>query len=344
MPCLVLWFPFIFRPSTHYPTCPLFPPPPSSYLSLPYPFRRRASKRSKHIRPPRYSPLHRLFRSSSITVLFHVAWQAMARTSQLQQIGHPCRTKLESDHLQADEDHFAVLSPTSLDGQISEMSSATDQLRDSFVENSTMFPPSTVAWPSYPYGHESLPAAPVFTEHRSNAYSAHDAPPNNSPFASQAIWPSSGPSGSCTPTLGYEGFVASYETGRAVPYGSADTHTVDPTITFDHRPVHSAPAFPPAGPCSTSPPSIKDWMSPASSDQHAEFSCIAAQLHSRSPSFLGATQLLRRDGIRKKNARFEIPAERNLRTIDHMINQTNDEHEIKELKQQKRLLRNRQAA
>ena len=59
---------------------------------------------------------------------------------------------------------------------------------------------------------------------------------------------------------------------------------------------------------------------------------------------MGSTPLLRRDGIRKKNARFEIPAERNLRTIDQLINQTNDEGEIKELKQQKRLLRNRQAA
>jgi hypothetical protein len=53
---------------------------------------------------------------------------------------------------------------------------------------------------------------------------------------------------------------------------------------------------------------------------------------------------MRRDGIRKKNARFDIPAERTLGTIDFLISQTNDEDEIKELKQQKRLLRNRQAA
>ncbi len=53
---------------------------------------------------------------------------------------------------------------------------------------------------------------------------------------------------------------------------------------------------------------------------------------------------MRRDGIRKKNARFEIPAERTLGNIDYLINQSNDDQEIKELKQQKRLLRNRQAA
>ena len=53
---------------------------------------------------------------------------------------------------------------------------------------------------------------------------------------------------------------------------------------------------------------------------------------------------LRRDGIRKKNARFEIPAERSLINIDQLIQEAQDEDEIKELKQQKRLLRNRQAA
>jgi hypothetical protein len=55
-------------------------------------------------------------------------------------------------------------------------------------------------------------------------------------------------------------------------------------------------------------------------------------------------ELRRGDGIRKKNARFDIPAERNLGNIDQLISQSTDEQEIKELKQQKRLLRNRQAA
>lgn len=54
--------------------------------------------------------------------------------------------------------------------------------------------------------------------------------------------------------------------------------------------------------------------------------------------------VLRPDGIRKKNARFEIPKERNLQTIDALIQASTDENEKKELKQQKRLLRNRQAA
>jgi hypothetical protein len=63
-----------------------------------------------------------------------------------------------------------------------------------------------------------------------------------------------------------------------------------------------------------------------------------------SPGLRSHSPLMRRDGIRKKNARFDIPAERNLTNIDHLIQQSTDEGEIKELKQQKRLLRNRQAA
>jgi hypothetical protein len=52
----------------------------------------------------------------------------------------------------------------------------------------------------------------------------------------------------------------------------------------------------------------------------------------------------RSDGIRKKNARFEIPNHINLATVEKLIlEETNDDRK-KELKQQKRLLRNRQAA
>jgi hypothetical protein len=46
----------------------------------------------------------------------------------------------------------------------------------------------------------------------------------------------------------------------------------------------------------------------------------------------------------EKNAIFDIPAERNLNNIDQLIANSTDEQEIKELKMQKRLLRNRQAA
>ncbi|KAG5958173.1 hypothetical protein E4U58_005494 [Claviceps cyperi] len=63
-----------------------------------------------------------------------------------------------------------------------------------------------------------------------------------------------------------------------------------------------------------------------------------------SPVFPTRDGLRKGDGIRKKNARADIPAERNLNTIDSLISQSANDQEIKELKQQKRLLRNRQAA
>ena len=52
----------------------------------------------------------------------------------------------------------------------------------------------------------------------------------------------------------------------------------------------------------------------------------------------------RRDGISKKDARFDIPPERSLLNIDVLIQNSTNDDEIKELKLQKRLLKNRQAA
>lgn len=52
----------------------------------------------------------------------------------------------------------------------------------------------------------------------------------------------------------------------------------------------------------------------------------------------------RGDGIRKKNARIDIPADRNIEYIEDRLGVEKDEAIVKELKQQKRLLRNREAA
>ena len=52
----------------------------------------------------------------------------------------------------------------------------------------------------------------------------------------------------------------------------------------------------------------------------------------------------RRDGIRKKNGRIEIPEERSIERIEELIEVETNEDILRELKQQKRLLRNREAA
>ncbi|KAI9708864.1 MAG: hypothetical protein M1828_002587 [Chrysothrix sp. TS-e1954] len=50
------------------------------------------------------------------------------------------------------------------------------------------------------------------------------------------------------------------------------------------------------------------------------------------------------DGVRKKNAKFEIPDEHNLENLDNLIACAPDESKRKEYKMHKRLLRNREAA
>lgn len=70
---------------------------------------------------------------------------------------------------------------------------------------------------------------------------------------------------------------------------------------------------------------------------------MSKRMRPNSPSSAMA-DYARRDGIRKKNGRIDIPQERNIHTIDELIDRTTDEDMLKELKQQKRLLRNREAA
>lgn len=89
---------------------------------------------------------------------------------------------------------------------------------------------------------------------------------------------------------------------------------------------------------STSPQD--DWIVPDDNDDHAP-----KRMRLTSPGSTVRSPLLRKgDGIRKKNARFDIPAGRTLTNIDRLISESSDDQEIRELKQQKRLLRNRQAA
>ncbi|KAF2146731.1 uncharacterized protein K452DRAFT_336944 [Aplosporella prunicola CBS 121167] len=90
-----------------------------------------------------------------------------------------------------------------------------------------------------------------------------------------------------------------------------------------------------------SPHSNKEWMAMAA--QEMESRPLNKRMRPNTPP-RSYSPFPRRDGIRKKNARFEIPAERSLLNIDQLIAQSSNEDEIKELKQQKRLLRNRQAA
>lgn len=145
-------------------------------------------------------------------------------------------------------------------------------------------------------------------------------------------------SGSCTPTVGYEQYAADGDQSTTAPYAGG---AVGPVGAMPMNPMsyRGGMAFAPPGSVAMSPQSSQGWM-PAPMD------LVDTTSHSnKSPTYRNDSLLTaRRDGIRKKNARFEIPAERTLSNIDYLISQSTNDDEIKELKQQKRLLRNRQAA
>jgi hypothetical protein len=143
-------------------------------------------------------------------------------------------------------------------------------------------------------------------------------------YGQHTSWPMSAVSGTSTPTPIFDQPGQDYH-GMAYQHFNQVPYAADP---FSATPM--------------SPQSSQGgWMSATSSDGTEPRSRPV-----RSPDYRAASPAshIRRDGIRKKNARFEIPAERNLANIDTLILQTADEQEKKELKQQKRLLRNRQAA
>ena len=220
---------------------------------------------------------------------------------------------------------------------------AQEHRRPSFPEAAQMYSPRTDRLMGFPFSGDAAAngAAHYFLEQDAQQFNHQDLP--HPPSFGPAQWHPHNTPGTLTPTTAYDHYPATY--------GFKDTtfeHTHDATGATNSQFYGGLPSEPGAlyqanAALSASPQSAQDWMSNSSND-HMELHSVPKHLHLSSPPFNSNPPLLRRDGIRKKNARFEIPAERTLRTIDTLINQTTDEHEIKELKQQKRLLRNRQAA
>ncbi|CRG91656.1 hypothetical protein PISL3812_08706 [Talaromyces islandicus] len=168
-----------------------------------------------------------------------------------------------------------------------------------------------------------------------NQFMRLDTAQANAVYAQQASWPMSRGSGSCTPTPVYDQFAQDF--GDANSAGAFSGGAVGPISSINYAQMnYRGNIFGAPGGVAMSPQSSQGWM--PSGD-------MVDARPTRSPTYRTDSNLhLRRDGIRKKNARFEIPAERTLNNIDQLIAQSNNEEEVKELKQQKRLLRNRQAA
>ena len=220
-----------------------------------------------------------------------------------------------------DDDESAPLddqSPTDLPGLPDSRRHSMIKIEDDFHGAPTMYHERPGMAQMRHYSHPNVPL--INTSH-------HMARPHDHTFSasySQAPqWPIPTHSESNTPTPMY----GAVQEPIAVQFAS--------TSNYPYQSQNPASAV------SMSPQSSQGgWASAASSDSAEQ------RVDLRSPRFrpMSPMTVMRSDGIRKKNARFEIPKERNLNNIDTLILQSTDEQEKKELKQQKRLLRNRQAA
>jgi hypothetical protein len=247
-----------------------------------------------------------------------------------------------------DEENFSVLDEGILEVTTPAMSPTVERARESFADAGAPFSRSENTWSTYSYAtepvalHQQANHTHGFVAHGGSAF-ANPSSSMSMQYAQPTAWSLNGASGSCTPTAEYDHLVPEFENGRGTTYTMGPASHLAQADAYGALQLQTASSFPPNAAFAGSPQSGKDWMSASSSDG-IDLRSAGPHISPHSPTFAANTLLLRRDGIRKKNARFEIPAERNLRTIDLLINQTSDEQEIKELKQQKRLLRNRQAA
>lgn len=226
----------------------------------------------------------------------------------------------------------------------------TEDRRDSFGHSAApVFSPQSTVWgddfattATMPERHFASSGNPFLSEHSTNPFLRGDAsafPQHNSQ------WPlfEQGPE-SRTPIVSqapfHDNFNGEYDSASTFPHNGPFGPMAPNTLVRPASVYQSAPT--PAPMSASPPPGEKDWMSLA--DQaHIDSRTVPKRLRGQSPPRYPPNY--RNDnGIRKKNARFEIPADRNLANIDQLIQDSKNDDEIKELKQQKRLLRNRQAA
>lgn len=258
-----------------------------------------------------------------------------------------------------DEDDAAVLDPSILDADIMQSPNNTSFRKDSFANNSGVLSPAdSQAWDhSYSAGltveSASAGATNPFHEDGSIYMRPHNHPQPQSFGQHQQppSWPFEHGSGNCTPTTGAEFMPppAPFDNSTQFVHGRADSAHG----SFSHAPPQAPPQhfngphpeanFIPAPQVHTpmSPHSHQDWMGMAQQEMEGRPSHKRMRPGSPPRTLL---DFQRRDGIRKKNGRIDIPQERNIQTIDDLIEKTTDEDLLKELKQQKRLLRNREAA
>ncbi|KAL4803013.1 hypothetical protein BDV18DRAFT_48497 [Aspergillus unguis] len=248
-------------------------------------------------------------------------------------------TKQPSSSSYPEDDDMSVLDDKILESTTADLTSAADHRRHSYEQGPDAYQHRDSVWSDFSQSvsstqsRQSSQVGHPFFESAPNPFMRMDG----LPYAAPQQWSMSKDSGSCTPSAMYEPYPTDMENTSVAPFSGGAVGPVN-TVNMPSMSYRQNMGFAPTGAVAMSPQSSQGWM-PASTDM-PDFSRPR-----NSPTYRNSSPLsVRRDGIRKKNARFEIPAERTLSNIDHLISQSTNDDEIKELKQQKRLLRNRQAA
>ncbi|KAI1379392.1 bZIP transcription factor [Hypoxylon crocopeplum] len=260
---------------------------------------------------------------------------------QMQAFYRPNHLSVDTSHAQKyfEEEDSNILDENILDS--SAMDSGLEMSppmaasrRDSFAVPGSIFSPKTEVGDWQSVDMQSVPSNNPFLEPQNN--NPFRADPSQAAYGSHnQSWSMGQGSGTCTP-LQYDGLESAFDNNQSI----FQQRPLQMQTPFSN-PQHQVPLFSTVGPSNPTIPTSpqKDWMG-----QDLKNQSLVKRMRPDTPTIRSHNELRRGDGIRKKNARFDIPAERNLGNIDQLIASTTDEQEIKELKQQKRLLRNRQAA
>ncbi|THW33277.1 hypothetical protein D6D22_09206 [Aureobasidium pullulans] len=206
--------------------------------------------------------------------------------------------------------------------------------KDSVATNSGALNDASTSWDHKQiYPGSAFDQSHAFRQGDNSGYVQHDHT-QVYPHASQE-WMMS-PAGSVD-TTGFESYPGAKYENSPFP-GNL------PSERSAFTPIHGH-AFPQAHHVSSpqaslSPPSHPDWMDMTGPNKPLK----SADVKPIKPRHQPILRREHRDGIRKKNAKIPIPSEITLENIDDLIEGCVDEDEMKQLKAQKRLLRNREAA
>ena len=258
-------------------------------------------------------PMHNFYRPSALTVDTHT------------------QNYYEEDEGSILDDN--ILDPSSIDSGLEMSPPMNGSRRDSFAVSSALFSPKTDEWQQVDM--QPMASNNPFVEQNHNPFVRVES--QTSSYGHQGHgWGMNHGSGMSTPMQTHDGLPSDFEVNAPVFQRPMQTPFTNPGN--QQLPLFSSSSTS-NGSIPTSPQ--KEWSVADAMDHRS----MPKRMRPHSPTLRSHPDMTRRgDGIRKKNARFDIPAERNLNNIDQLIAQSTDEQEIKELKQQKRLLRNRQAA